>query len=109
MEIIKLPSAIERERKHMRSANLKKNKNAYNKLKSMMVPQELKLSQFRRYYHPVLSMDEKKIIINMGLDPWSVESLKYAGDCRRYKIKLGDAIPELNTTSDVVLSEDTLF
>lgn len=92
MEIIKLPSDIEMERKYMRSTNLEKNKNAYNKLKSMMVPQELKLSQFRKYYHSVLSIDEKKIIINMGLNPWSVDGLKYAGDCRRYKIKLGDAI-----------------
>ena len=37
MEIIKLPSAIEKERKHMRSSNLKKNKNAYNRLKMMLV------------------------------------------------------------------------
>ena len=103
MEIIKLPSVIEKERKHMRSANLKKNKNAYNKLKGMMVPQELKLSYFRKYYHAVLTRDEKMIIIKMGMDPWSVEGLKYAGDCRRYKIKLGDKI--LEKTKQNILQE----
>ena len=72
----------------------------------MMVPQELKLSQFRRYYHPVLSMNEKKIIINMGLDPWSVEGLKYVGDCRRYKIKLGDAIGK-NTEQNILPDNST--
>ncbi|MGN9163015.1 hypothetical protein [Clostridium sulfidigenes] len=92
MEIIKLPSVVEKERKHMRSANLKKNKNAYSKLKSMMVPQELKLAQFRKYYHSVLSTAEKEIVIKMGLDPWSVEGIKYVGDCKRYKTKLGDPI-----------------
>lgn len=89
MEIIKLPSVVEKERKHMRSVNLKKNKNAYSKLESMMVPRELKLAQFRKYYHSVLSKTEKEIVIKMGLNPWSVEGLKYVGDCKRYKIKLG--------------------
>ncbi len=93
MEIIKLPSAIEKERKHLRSKNLKKNKNAYNRLKNMMVPHEMKLAQFRKYYHSVLSVSEKEILISMGIDPWSVEGLKYVGDCRRFKIKLGNVIP----------------
>lgn len=48
MEIIKLPSAVGKERKHMRSINLKKNKHAYNRLKNMMVPSEMKLAQFRK-------------------------------------------------------------
>ena len=94
MEIIKLPSAIEKERKRMRSANLKKNKNAYNRLKAIMVPEKMKLAQFRKSYHSVLSVWEKEVLINMGLDPWSVEGLKYVGDCRRFKIKLGDPIPD---------------
>ena len=93
MEIIKLPSAIEKERKHLRSKNLKKNKNAYNRLKNMMVPHEMKLAQFIKYYHSVLSVSEKEILISMGIDPWSVEGLKYVGDCRRFKIKLGNVIP----------------
>ena len=96
MEIIKLPSAIEKERKHIRSTNLKKNRNAYNRLKSMMVPNEMKLAQFRKYYHPVLSVSEKEVLINMGIDPWSVEGLKYVGDCRRFKIRLGNPIPNNN-------------
>lgn len=93
MEIIKLPSEIGKERKQIRSENLKKNKHAYGKLKAMLVPNKMKLSQFRKYYHPVLSVNEKEILIAMKLDPWSVEGLKYVGDCRRLKIKLGDPIP----------------
>jgi len=102
MEKIKLPSVVEKERKQMRSANLKKNKNAYVKLKSMMVPQELKLAQFRKYYYSVLSKSEKEIVIKMGLDPWSVEGLKYVGDCKRYKIKLGDAILDNSKQNNVI-------
>lgn len=94
MEIIKLPSAIEKERKHMRLSNLKKNKNAYNRLKMILVPEKMKLAQFRKYYHSVLSVREKEVLINMGLDPWSIEGLKYVGDCRRFNIKLGDLIPD---------------
>lgn len=41
MEIIKLPSAVKKERKRFRSTNLKKNKNAYSRLKNMMVPNEI--------------------------------------------------------------------
>lgn len=94
MEIIKLPSAIEKERKCIRSRNLKKNKNAYNRLKEIMVPQKMKLAQFRKYCHSVLSVKEKEILISMGLDPCLVEGLKYVGDCRRLKIQLGDPIPD---------------
>ncbi len=93
MEIIKLPSAIEKERKHMRSKRLKSNKNAYKQLKEMMVPSELKLAQFRKYYHPVLSTREKETLINMGLNPWSMEGLKYVGDCKRFNITLGVSVP----------------
>ena len=63
-----------------------------NMLKKMMVPSELPLAKFRKYYHSVLTTEEKKIPIDMGMDPWSIEGLKYAGDCRRYKIKLGNKI-----------------
>ena len=63
-----------------------------NMLKKMMVPSELPLAKFRKYYHSVLKTEEKKILIDMGMDPWSIEGLKYAGDCRRYKIKLGNKI-----------------
>lgn len=93
MEIIKLPSAITKERKSMRATNFKKNKNAYNRLKAIMVPPKMNLGKFRKYYHSVLSKREKEILIDMGIDPWSVEGLKYLGDCRRFKIKLGDSIP----------------
>ena len=44
----------------------------------------------------VLTTEEKKILIDMGMDPWSIEGLKYAGDCRRYKIKLGNKIEKEN-------------
>ncbi|EJU08395.1 hypothetical protein [Fusobacterium hwasookii] len=94
MEIIKLPSEIKKLRKQRRSKNLKKNKNAYRILKEMIVPNELKLWQFRKYYHPVLSIKEKDIVLNIGLDPWSVEGLKYIGDCKRFKINLGEPIPD---------------
>lgn len=94
VEIIKLPSVIKKERKQQRSKNLKNNKNAYKKLLEMMVPCELKLSQFRKYYHPVLSTEEKEIVIIMGLDPWSIAGLKYIGDCRRLNIRLGCPVPK---------------
>ena len=84
----------EAEEKFIKPLNLKKNKNAYNRLKAIMVPEKMKLAQFRKYYHSVLSVREKEVLINMGLDPWSVEGLKYVGDCRRFKIKLGDPIPD---------------
>lgn len=89
MEIIKLPSAVVKDRKKIRQKNQKRNRNAYNELKKMMVPSELPLAKFRKFYRSVLTTEEKQILIGMGMDPWSVEGLKYAGDCRRYKIKLG--------------------
>ncbi len=95
MEIIKLPSAVVKDRKEIRRKNRKNNRNAYNKLKNMMVPSELPLAHFRKYYHSVLSTEEKKILLEMGLDPWSVEGLKYAGDCRRKHVKLGTKVDEL--------------
>ena len=39
-----------------------------------------------------LTTEEKKILIDMRMNPRSIEGLKYAGDCRRYKIKLGNRI-----------------
>lgn len=93
MEIIKLPTKIRKERKLQRTSNLKKNQNSYSKLKDKMVPKELKLAQFRKFYHPVLSTHEKECLLNMGLDPWSIEGLKYVGDCKRYKVPLGEKIP----------------
>ena len=94
MEIIKLPSEVKKEQRCIRSSNLKTNKKAYNELKEVMVPLKMKLAQFRKYYHPVLSLKEKEVLIDMGLDPWSVEGLKYVGDCKRFKLKLGEPIPE---------------
>lgn len=87
MEIIKLSSQIIRERKEKRSKNLKKNKGAYAKLKQMLVPTEMSLSTFRRYYHPVLTTKEKEELIELGIDPWSVDGLKYHGDSKRKKAK----------------------
>ncbi|MBR4344189.1 MAG: hypothetical protein IKP88_16070 [Lachnospiraceae bacterium] len=85
MEIIKLPSEKTKEIKKLRSKNLKKNKNAYNELKKLLVPKEMKLCEFRKYYHPVLSSKEKEMLIGLGMDPWSKEGLKYIGDCKRSK------------------------
>ena len=92
MENIKLPSAVVKDMKEIRRKNQKRNRNAYNMLKKMMVPSELQLAKFRKYYHSVLTTEEKKILIDMGMDPWPIEGLKYAGDCRRYKINLGNKI-----------------
>ena len=96
MEIIKLPSAIVKDRKEIRRKNKKRNRNAYNTLKRMMVPSELPLAKFRKYYHSVLTTEEKQRLIDMGIDPWSVEGLKYAGDCRLKMIKWGDKIEKDN-------------
>ena len=93
MEIIKLPSEIRKERKYFRSANRRNNKNAYSRLKNIMVPNEIKLAEFRKYYHPVASTQEKKILLGMGIDPWSIDGIKYLGDCKRYNVKLGNPIP----------------
>lgn len=93
MEIIKLPSVIEKERKQLRMEKLKKNKNAYKRLKNMLVPSEMGLEQFRKYYHPVLSVKEKEVLLNLGIDPWSIEGLKYVGDCKRYNVPLERNIP----------------
>lgn len=100
MEIIKLPSEIRKERKHFRSANRRNNKNAYSRLKNIMVPNEIKLAEFRKYYHPVASTQEKEILLCMGIDPWSIEGIKYLGDCKRYKIKLGNPISFSANTDD---------
>lgn len=96
MEIIKLPSVIKKNQKKKRSENIKKNRNAYKRLKEMMVPNELKLGKFRKYYRPMLSNKEKEILLNMGIDPWSIKGLKYVGDCKRFKYTLGNPIPDDN-------------
>ena len=49
MEIIKLPSAVVKDRKEIRQKNQKRNRNAYNELKKMMVPSELPLAKFRKF------------------------------------------------------------
>lgn len=90
MEILKLQFQIDRERKEKRSKNLKKNKGAYAKLKQMLVPSKMSLSTFRRYYHPVLTTQEKEDLITLGIDPWSLEGLKYLGDSKRDKLKKDD-------------------
>lgn len=53
----------------------------------------MKLSQFRKWYHPTLSTKEKEVLLGFGIDPWSVEGIKYVGDCKRYNLQLGDKIP----------------
>ena len=93
MEIIKLPSAVIKERKQLRAKNLKKKKHAYNQLKQLLVPKELKIAQFRRFYHSVLTTNEKEILLKMKKDPWSMDGLKYVGDCKRFKVKIGQEIP----------------
>lgn len=87
MIIVKLESEITKEKKKIRSKNIKKNKGSYNKLKEMLVPKEMKLHVFRKYYHPVLSKEEKETLIKLGIDPWSLEGLKYIGDSKMVKNK----------------------
>lgn len=53
----------------------------------------MKLSQFRKWYHPTLSTKEKEVLLGLEIDPWSVEGIKYVGDCKRYNLQLGDKIP----------------
>ena len=53
----------------------------------------MKLSQFRKWYHPTLSIKEKEVLLGLEIDPWSVEGIKYVGDCKRYNLQLGDKIP----------------
>lgn len=93
MKIIELPGETIEKRKKYRYKNLEKNKHAYAKLREQLVPDKMKLSQFRKWYHPTLSTKEKDILLGLGLDPWSVEEIKYVGDCKRYNLQLGDKIP----------------
>ena len=82
-----------KERKKIRHKNIEKNKHAYAQLKNQLVPKEMKLYRFRRWYHPTLSTKEKDTLLELGIDPWSIEGIKYVGDCRRYNLQLGDRIP----------------
>ena len=93
MKIIELPGEMIKKQKKYRHKNLEKNKHAYAKLREQLVPDKMKLSQFRKWYHPTLSTKEKDILLGLGLDPWSVEGIKYVGDCKRYNLQLGDKIP----------------
>ena len=93
MKIIELPGETIEKRNKYRYKNLEKNKHAYAKLREQLVPDKMKLSQFRKWYHPTLSTKEKDILLGLGLDPWSVEEIKYVGDCKRYNLQLGDKIP----------------
>lgn len=86
MVLVKLPSVVNKERKRRRTIRLKKNKHAYKKLKEMMVPSVMSFAEFRKYYHPVLTTEEKDILLKKGIDPWSLEGLKYVGDCKRKKV-----------------------
>ena len=54
MKIIELPKMTVKERKKIRHKNIEKNKHAYVQLKNQLVPKEMKLYQFRRWYHPTL-------------------------------------------------------
>lgn len=88
MVLVKLPSVVNKERKQKRTIRLKKNKYAYKKLMEMMVPCIMSLSEFRKYYHPVLTTEEKDILLKKGIDPWSLEGLKFVGDCKRNNVKV---------------------
>lgn len=92
MKIIKLKQGENFDRKKKRSRNLKKNKGSYRKLREFMVPNHIDLSTFRKFYHPVLTVEEKEVLLKLGMDPWSIDGLKYVGDCKRLKIELGDKI-----------------
>ncbi len=100
MKIVGLPKVSVEKRKKIRHKNLEKNKHSYAKLKKQLVPKEMKLYQFRKWYHPTLSAKEKDIVLELGLDPWSIEGIKYVGDCRRYNLQLGDRIPFDENESD---------
>jgi hypothetical protein len=93
MRTVELPKVSTEKRKNIRHKNLEKNKHSYNKLKNQLVPKEMKLYQFRKWYHPTLSTKEKDTLLELGIDPWSVEGIKYVGDCKRYNLQLGDRIP----------------
>lgn len=93
VKIIELPKVTVEKRKKIRHTNLQKNRHAYAQLKNQLVPKEMKLHQFRKWYHPTLSTQEKDILLELGIDPWSIEGIKYVGDCRRYNLQLGDRIP----------------
>lgn len=93
MKIIELPGALIKNRKKYRHKNLEKNKHAYVELRKQLVTKKMKLSQFRKWYHPTLSTKEKEVLLGLEIDPWSVEGIKYVGDCKRYNLQLGDKIP----------------
>lgn len=93
MKIIELPGALIKNWKKYRHKNLEKNKHAYVELRKQLVPKKMKLSQFRKWYHPTLSTKEKEVLLGLEIDPWSVEGIKYVGDCKRYNLQLGDKIP----------------
>lgn len=93
MKIIELPGALIKNRKKYRHKNLEKNKHAYVELRKQLVPKKMKLSQFRKWYHPTLSTKEKEVLLGLEIDPWSVEGIKYVGDCKRYNLQFGDKIP----------------
>lgn len=93
MKIIELSGALIKNRKKYRHKNLEKNKHAYVELRKQLVPKKMKLSQFRKWYHPTLSTKEKEVLLGLEIDPWSVEGIKYVGDCKRYNLQLGDKIP----------------
>lgn len=100
MKIIELQGTLIKRRKEYRHKNLEKNKHAYVELRKQLVPRELKLSQFRKWYHPMLSTKEKDVLLGLGIDPWSVEGIKYVGDCKRYNLQLGDKISFEDDDSD---------
>lgn len=66
MKIIELPGALIKNRKKYRHKNLEKNKHAYVELRKQLVPKKMKLSQFRKWYHPTLSTKEKRSAIRIG-------------------------------------------
>jgi hypothetical protein len=74
-----------------RSQHLKKNKGAYNKLKEELVTNGgMKLYEFREIYRPVLKTEEKKKLMELKIDPFSVRGLKYVGDCKKAGVEIGE-------------------
>ena len=83
MKIVELPKVSVEKRKKIRHKNLEKNKHSYAQLKKQLVPKEMKLHQFRKWYHPTLSTKEKDTLPNNQFDVFreSIFSIQQCTDC----------------------------
>ena len=88
VKIIELPKVTVEKRKKIRHTNLQKNRHAYAQLKNQLVPKEMKLHQFRKWYHPTLSTQEKDILLELGIDPWSYTTFTLSDE---HKARLASA------------------